>query len=167
MQKYRERNLYHFHFVHNKLKWAGWGSNPGLGGERWATNRLSRGTAQQNRFSVMEFLSSTPCFTVNYFLGGKGCRRVGLTNLPISCTDFLEIWERQPLWTPRGLFSPVQRLIYFTLNTSISHYKDWLVVLCIFKPYETHIRLADKTLWVFERYACDPYSSYCAARSYL
>ena len=28
-----------------------------------------------------------------YFLGGKGGRRVGLTTLPPSCTDCLEIWE--------------------------------------------------------------------------
>jgi hypothetical protein len=29
-----------------------------------------------------------------YFLGGKGC--VGLTTLPPSCADCLEIWEPQP-----------------------------------------------------------------------
>ena len=31
-----------------------------------------------------------------YFLGGKGGRYVGLTNLPPSCADCLEIWEPQP-----------------------------------------------------------------------
>ena len=36
-----------------------------------------------------------------YFLGGKGGRCVGLTTLPSSCADCLEIWENQPpgtLW---------------------------------------------------------------------
>ena len=31
-----------------------------------------------------------------YFLGGKGGRCVGLTTLPSSCANCLEIWERQP-----------------------------------------------------------------------
>jgi hypothetical protein len=31
-----------------------------------------------------------------YFLGGKGGRLVGLTTLPPSCTDFLEILAPQP-----------------------------------------------------------------------
>jgi len=36
-----------------------------------------------------------------YFLGGKGGRCVGLTNLPPSCADCLEIWEPQPPGTLR------------------------------------------------------------------
>ena len=32
----------------------------------------------------------------DYFLGGKGGRCVGLTTLPTSCVDCLEIWEPQP-----------------------------------------------------------------------
>jgi hypothetical protein len=38
--------------------------------------------------------------------GGKGGRRLGLTTLPHSCADFLEIWEPQPpgtLWAYPGL----------------------------------------------------------------
>jgi len=31
-----------------------------------------------------------------YFLGDKGGRCVGLTTLPPSCTDCLDIWESQP-----------------------------------------------------------------------
>ena len=31
-----------------------------------------------------------------YFLGNKGGRCVGLTTLPPSCADCLEIWEPQP-----------------------------------------------------------------------
>ena len=31
-----------------------------------------------------------------YFLGGKGGWCVGLTTLPPSCADCLEIWEPQP-----------------------------------------------------------------------
>ena len=41
-----------------------------------------------------------------YFLGVKGGRCVGLTTLPPSCADCLEIWEPQPpgsLWACPGL----------------------------------------------------------------
>jgi hypothetical protein len=31
-----------------------------------------------------------------YLLGGKSGRCVGLTTLPFSCADCLEIWEPQP-----------------------------------------------------------------------
>jgi len=37
-----------------------------------------------------------------YFVGGKGGRYVGLTNLPHSCADCLEIWETQPPGTLRA-----------------------------------------------------------------
>ena len=37
-----------------------------------------------------------------YFLRGKGGRRVGLTTLPPSCADCLEIWEPQPPGTLRA-----------------------------------------------------------------
>ena len=37
-----------------------------------------------------------------YFLEGKGGRCVGLTTLPPSCADCLEIWEPQPPGTPRA-----------------------------------------------------------------
>jgi hypothetical protein len=37
-----------------------------------------------------------------YFLGGKGGRCVGLTTLPSSCADCLDIWEPQPTGTLRG-----------------------------------------------------------------
>jgi hypothetical protein len=36
-----------------------------------------------------------------HFLGGKGGRCVGLTTLPPSCADCLEIWEPQPPGTLR------------------------------------------------------------------
>jgi len=36
-----------------------------------------------------------------YFLGGKGGRCVGLTTVPPSCADRLEIWVPQPPETPR------------------------------------------------------------------
>jgi len=36
-----------------------------------------------------------------YFLGGKGGRCVGLTTLPLSGADCLEIWEPQPPGTLR------------------------------------------------------------------
>ena len=47
-----------------------------------------------------------------YFLGGEGGRCVGLTNLPPSCVDCLEIWEPQPPGTLRGLSRPVMGFLY-------------------------------------------------------
>jgi hypothetical protein len=41
-----------------------------------------------------------------YFIGGKGGRCVGMTTLPHSCADCLEIWELQTpgtLWACLGL----------------------------------------------------------------
>jgi len=37
-----------------------------------------------------------------YFLGGKGSRCLGLTNLPRSFADWLEIWEPHPPGTFRA-----------------------------------------------------------------
>jgi hypothetical protein len=37
-----------------------------------------------------------------YFLWDKGCLCVGLTNIPPSCADCLEIWEPHPLGTSRA-----------------------------------------------------------------
>ena len=37
-----------------------------------------------------------------YFLGGKGGRCIGLTNLPPSCATFHEIWEPHPPGTLRA-----------------------------------------------------------------
>jgi len=37
-----------------------------------------------------------------YFLGGKGCRCLGLTTLPHSYADCFEIWESQPPGTLRA-----------------------------------------------------------------
>jgi len=47
-----------------------------------------------------------------YFPGSKGGRCVGLTTLPPSCADCLEIWELQPPGTLRASRS-VMRLLYF------------------------------------------------------
>jgi hypothetical protein len=38
----------------------------------------------------------------DYFLGGKGGRCLGLTILPLSSVDCLEIWEPQPAGTLRA-----------------------------------------------------------------
>jgi hypothetical protein len=41
-----EKNLHHCHVVHDRSEWICLGSNPGLYGERSATNRLCRDTAK-------------------------------------------------------------------------------------------------------------------------
>jgi hypothetical protein len=44
--------------------------------------------------------------------GGKGGRYVGLTTLPPSCADCLEILEASTSWNPQGLLWPVMGLLY-------------------------------------------------------
>ena len=41
-----KKNQHHCHVVHDKSQWICLGSNPGLSGERSATNRLCRDTAK-------------------------------------------------------------------------------------------------------------------------
>ena len=52
-------------------------------------------------------LRSTQPLTENkyqgYFLGGKGGRCVGLTTLPASCADYLEILRASTYWSPNDL----------------------------------------------------------------
>jgi len=60
-------------------------------------------------------------------MGGKGGRCVGLTTLPLSCADCLEIWELQLYWNPQDLFRPVMGLLSLLLqNLTI---KLWLTLL--------------------------------------
>jgi hypothetical protein len=56
-------------------------------------------------------LGSTQLFAKNeyqqYLLGDKSGRCLGLTTLPPSCADCLEMWEPQPpgtLWACPGLY---------------------------------------------------------------
>ena len=42
----------------------------------------------------------------------KGGRCVGLTTLPLSCADCLEIWEASTSWNPQSLSRPVMGLLY-------------------------------------------------------
>ena len=51
-----------------------------------------------------------------YFLGDKGGRCVGLTTLPLSCADCLEIWEPQPLGTLCACNRPVMGLLYLYIQ---------------------------------------------------
>jgi hypothetical protein len=58
----------------------------------------------------------TEMSTRNISWGGKGSRCVGLTTLPSSCADCLEIWEPQPHGTLRAC--PVLYRDCFTFITS-------------------------------------------------
>ena len=54
-----------------------------------------------------------------YFLRCKGGRCVGLTTLPPSFADFLEIWEPQPPGNPRDWCRPLMGLIYTSSVTKL------------------------------------------------
>jgi hypothetical protein len=60
-----------------------------------------------------------------YFLGGKGSQCIGLTTLPPSCADCLEICGLQPLtlWTWRGL-NKVWFIFAFTFFFSGERWKS-------------------------------------------
>jgi len=47
-----------------------------------------------------------------YLLGGKGVRCVGMTALPPSFADCLEILGASTFWSPKGLSRPVMGLLY-------------------------------------------------------
>ena len=55
-----------------------------------------------------------------YFLGGKGGRCLGLTTLPPSCADCLEICGPSTSWYPQGLFRSAQGLLYRYPHRNIS-----------------------------------------------
>jgi hypothetical protein len=84
----------------------------------------------------------TEMTTRNISYGGKGGRCVGLTTLPPSCADCLEIWEPQPSWNPQSYSRPVMGLLYlFTcclVITPTSPLKTWERFCCrvrISTPY--------------------------------
>jgi len=68
----------------------------------------------------------TDLSTRNVSRGSKGDRYVGLTTLPPSCADCLEIWEPQTNATLRISNRPVQGLLYLYLTRYFNpkHEKD-------------------------------------------
>jgi hypothetical protein len=54
-----------------------------------------------------------------YLLGGKGGRCVGLTTVPPSCADCLEILGALTSWSSKGMSRPVMGLLYRYLNLNI------------------------------------------------
>jgi hypothetical protein len=78
-----------------------------------------------------------------YFLGGKVGRSVGLTTLPPSCADCLEIWNS---WNSRGLYRPVMGLHYlYFLSIYSSTYN---CITFTFFPY-TALRIIALSLLSF------------------
>ena len=47
-----------------------------------------------------------------YFLGGKGDRCLGLSTLPSSCTQCVEILEASTHWNLQSLSRPIKGLLY-------------------------------------------------------
>jgi hypothetical protein len=51
-----------------------------------------------------------------FSMGGKDGRCIGLTTLPPSCADCLEILGTSTSWIPWGLCRPVQGQLYLTIS---------------------------------------------------
>jgi len=64
-----------------------------------------------------------------YFLGVKVCQCIGLTTLPPSCADYLEIWQHQPPGTLRPLYYAFVNNIFhvFFTNNFLIYFYD---ILC-------------------------------------
>jgi hypothetical protein len=71
-----------------------------------------------------------------YFLGVKGGRLVGLTTLPHSCADCLEIWESQPPGTLRACPGLYKYCFILTFSVNESQRE-----CCRYIAYTRHIRL--------------------------
>jgi hypothetical protein len=59
-----------------------------------------------------------------YFLFGKGGRCIGLTTLPPSCDDCIEIWDPQNPGTLRVCNRPVQGLLVLPVSSGRGHLCD-------------------------------------------
>ena len=79
--------------------------------------------------------SSTSSFRPHYdpgkwvqgiFTGGKGGRCLGLTSLPPSCADYLEILRASTFWNPKSLSRPVMRQLYLYLTSSSPSTNNYL-----------------------------------------
>ena len=61
---------------------------------------------------------------------GKDGRCVGLTTLPPSCADCLEILGVSTSWSPKGQSRPVQGWLYLYLNKSVSFHYTQVSLTC-------------------------------------
>jgi len=87
---------------------------------RWCHWKLSLTQFFQTHYGPGADSTSNRNEYQEYFLGGKGCRCVGLT-LPPSCAECLEIWEPQPPGTLRAC--PVMGLLYLLPRVILQYYK--------------------------------------------
>ena len=82
-----------------------------LWGPRSSLSHGYRGSRVDSAYKRNEFQE--------YFLGGKGGRRAGMSTLPPSCADCLEIWEPQPHGTLRACNRAVHGLLYLYICKSL------------------------------------------------
>jgi hypothetical protein len=70
-----------------------------------------------------------------YFVVAKGGRCLGLTTLPPSCADCLEIWEPQPSGTLRACNGIALHLtLYNYINVSLQQVKQGMICPYNFTP---------------------------------
>ena len=94
---------------------VGWGTalQPGRSRVRFLTVSLE--FSRQLYYPGVDWASSRNGYQ-EHFLGGKGGRCVGLTTLPPSCADCLEIWAPKPPGTLWACNSPAQKLLLLTCS---------------------------------------------------
>ena len=94
------------------------------------------------------------------FSEGKDDRRVGLTTLPTSFTDCLEIWETLNPWNAQGLSRPVMGLLYTYLYFLIVYSRSMQSIMLDFgfsTVYLASERTSQKTelVWIIYIYLFD------------
>ena len=85
-----------------------------------------------------------------YFVGGNGGRCVGLTALPPSCADCLEIWDPQPPATRRVFPGLYRDCFNFTLIFYIVSV-FFVTAVCLLQQCPWHtviVQCVHLTLWV-------------------
>jgi hypothetical protein len=108
---------------------------------------VGRGTAFQAgrsrvRFPMwsLGFFIDSASNTNEYLLGGKCGRCVGLTTLPPSCVDRLEILGASTSCSPKGLSRPVKGWLFYPL---------WIVLLALHRPRSVAILLLGIVLGLY------------------
>ena len=81
-----------------------------------------------------------------YFLWGKCGRCVGLTTLPHSCVDFLEILGASTSWNTQGLSRDCITLI-FTRRKQIHYMNKLLIIITVFWYIKSKFTFRSKLLY--------------------
>jgi hypothetical protein len=85
--------------------------------------------------------------------GGKGGRGKGLTTLPLSCVDCLEILDAPT--TPKGMSTPVKGLLYPYLSFNPCHQGIWKFICQVVQGWWLDFT-SQVTVTLFKKWNAEP-----------